>query len=133
MCTYNIYLTLYTYAYLPILNYTMRLYFRNIAVSHSHFMTQFYLNSSLFFVFLSFFLGPHPRHMEGPRQGVESELSLPAYTRATAKQNLSCVCDLHYSSWQRRILNPLSEARDWTHNLTVPSRIRFCCAITGTP
>ena len=30
-------------------------------------------------------------------------------------------------------LNPLSEARDRIHNLMVPSRIRFCCAMTGTP
>ena len=29
-------------------------------------------------------LGPHPQHMEVPRQGVESELQLPAYTTATA-------------------------------------------------
>ena len=42
-------------------------------------------------------------------------------------------CDLHQSAWQHRILNPLSEARDRTQNLTVPSRIRFCCARTGTP
>ena len=30
-------------------------------------------------------LGPHPRHMEVPRLGVESELQLPAYATATAK------------------------------------------------
>ena len=30
------------------------------------------------------FLGPHPRHMEGPKLGVELELQLPAYTTATA-------------------------------------------------
>ena len=29
-----------------------------------------------------FFLGPHPRHMEVPRLGVESELQLPAYNTA---------------------------------------------------
>ena len=40
---------------------------------------------------------------------------------------------LHHSSWQRRILNPLSKARAQTHNLVVPSRIRFCRAMTGTP
>ena len=34
---------------------------------------------------------------------------------------------------QRRILNPLSEARDQILNLMVPSQIRFCCAMTGTP
>ena len=31
---------------------------------------------------------------------------------------------LHHSSWQRWILNPLSEARDRTHSLMVPSQIR---------
>ena len=31
------------------------------------------------------------------------------------------------------ILNLLSEARDRTHNLMVPGRIRFRCAIMGTP
>ena len=38
----------------------------------------------------------------------------------------SQVCDLHHSSWQRWILDPLSKARDRTHKLMVPSRIRFC-------
>uniref|UniRef100_A0A8D1C8G3 C2 domain-containing protein n=1 Tax=Sus scrofa TaxID=9823 RepID=A0A8D1C8G3_PIG len=37
----------------------------------------------------------------------------------------SCACDLHHGSWQRRILNPRSEARDRTCNLMVPSRIHF--------
>jgi len=46
---------------------------------------------------------------------------------------LSHVCDLHHSSWQRRILNPLSEARDRTRNLMVPSQIHFHCSTTGTP
>ena len=32
--------------------------------------------------------------------------------------------DLHHSSRQRRILNPVIEARDQTCNLMVPSRIR---------
>ena len=35
-----------------------------------------------------------------------------AYTTATATLDLSHVCDLHHSSWQCRILNPLSETRD---------------------
>ena len=47
--------------------------------------------------------------------------------------DLSCVCDLYHSSWQHRIINPLSEARDWTHNIMVPSWIHFCCATMGTP
>ena len=52
-----------------------------------------------------------------PRLGGESELQLPAYTTATAMQDLSRVCDLHHSSQQHRILNPLSETRDRTRNL----------------
>ena len=44
---------------------------------------------------------------------------------ATAVPDLSRICDLHHSSRQRQILNPLSEARDQTHNLTVPSQNFF--------
>jgi len=50
--------------------------------------------------------------MKAPRPGVESELQLLGYTTATAMQDLSLVCDLHHSSWQPQILNPLSKARD---------------------
>ena len=75
----------------------------------------------------------HGIWVEVPRLGVSSELQLLACTTATAAQDLSHICDLHHSSRQCRILNPLSEARDGTRNLMVPSWIRFCCATTGTP
>ena len=52
--------------------------------------------------------------MEIPRLGVELELQLLAYTTATATLDLSRVLDLHHSLWQHQILNPPSEARDWT-------------------
>ena len=55
--------------------------------------------------------------------GAKSELKPPAYARATATRDPSRVCDLHHSSRQRRIINPLSKARDQTRNLMVPSRI----------
>ena len=55
--------------------------------------------------------------MEIPRLGVQSELQLLAYATATAKQDP----------------NPLSEARDQTHDLMMPSGICFSCAIMGTP
>ena len=71
--------------------------------------------------------------MEIPRLGVESELQPPVYAAATATQNPSHICDLHHSSWQHWILNPLSEARDQTRNLMVPSQIHFRCAMMGTP
>ena len=47
-------------------------------------------------------------------------------------QNLSRVCDLHHSSWQCQILNPLSGARYQTGNLVVPSQICFHCTTMGT-
>ena len=63
------------------------------------------------YIFFFGFLGPHPWYMEVPRVGVEMELQLLAYTTVTATWDPSHVCDLHHSSWQRQILNPLSEAR----------------------
>ena len=50
--------------------------------------------------------------------------ALPVYTTATATQNPSRICNLHHSSWQCWILNPLSEARDQTHNLVDTSWVR---------
>ena len=55
--------------------------------------------------------------MEVPRLGVQSELELLAYTTATATQDLSHICELHHSSRQCQILNPLREDRDRTRNL----------------
>ena len=62
--------------------------------------------------------------MEIPRLEVESEIEL-AYTTATATQDPSCAYDLHHSSWQRQILNPLSKVRDRTCVLVDASQIRF--------
>ena len=77
-------------------------------------------------IFLSFlgFLGPHLWHMEVPRLGVKSEQQLPA--TAPAMPDLNPVFDLHHSSQQHQILNPLTEARvqtrilmdtSWVHDL----------------
>ena len=63
--------------------------------------------------------------MEVLKLGVKLELQLPAYTTATAMQAQSHVCDLHHSSWQRWILNPLSEAGDQTHVFMDPSRVCY--------
>ena len=71
----------------------------------------------LFFFFLFFFLGLHVQHMEVPRIGVKSELQLLACNTATAAMDLSYICDLHHSSRQRQILNPMSDARYQTHIL----------------
>ena len=81
----------------------------------------FTCNKFLLKKFFFCFFRATPWHMEVPRLGVELELQLPAYGTAIAMQYLSCVCDLHHSSWQYRFLNPLSEARDCTHILMDPS------------
>ena len=60
--------------------------------------------------------------MEVPRLGVE----IVAYTTATAMWDLSRMCDLHHSSRQCQIPDPLSEVRDRTCILMDASRIHFC-------
>ena len=77
--------------------------------------------SLLFLLFV--FLGLNLQHMEAPRLGVTSELQLLTCATATAMQDLSCICDLHHSSRQRQMANPLSEARDGTRALTDTSQI----------
>ena len=65
------------------------------------------------FPFLKFFYFMiAPVAHEVPQLGVESEMQLLAYATATLMWDLSHICNLRYSSWQCRILIPLSEARD---------------------
>ena len=64
-----------------------------------------------------------PVAYEGSQAGVASELLLLAY--ATATRDPSCSFDLHHSSQQCRILNPLSEATNRTLNLMVLIWIGF--------
>ena len=63
----------------------------------SHFISEiknffFFLH---FFFFFLLFLGPHSRHMEVPRLGVESELELLA-SAVIATPDPSQVCNLHH-------------------------------------
>ena len=55
-----------------------------------------------------------------------------AYIIATAMPDPSCISDLHHSSQQHQIHNPLSEARDRTRVLMDTSQICFHWAMTGT-
>uniref|UniRef100_A0A8D0NRA1 Leucine rich repeat containing 28 n=1 Tax=Sus scrofa TaxID=9823 RepID=A0A8D0NRA1_PIG len=61
--------------------------------------------------------GPHVWPVVVPRLEAELELHLPACATATATRDPSHICDLHHSSPQRWILNPLSKARDRTRIL----------------
>ena len=82
---------------------------------------------------LLIFLRTKPMAYEVLRLRVTLELHLLAYTTATARQNLSCVCNLRHSSWQHQNLNPLSRARDGTHILMDTSWVCYCWATIGTP
>ena len=80
-----------------------------------------------FYLFIYFvFLGLQLWLLEVPRLGVELELQLLAYAITTATPDPRCVCDLHHSSWQCQILDPLSKARDRTSGLMDTSQICFC-------
>ena len=80
--------------------------------------------------FLSF-LGLHPWYMEVPSLGIQVELLASITTIATA--TWSHICNLHHSSRQRQILNPLREARDGTCILVDASQICFSLNHNGNP
>ena len=63
--------------------------------------------------------------MEFNRLGGKLEVLLPAITTYTEMQDLSHISDLHHSSKQCQILNPLSEARDQSCILMDASLICF--------
>ena len=87
------------------------------------------IHSSIFI----FLFRATPAVDEVPRLRVKSELQLPAYTTATAMPDPSHICDLRHSSRQRRILNPLSEARDLPTSSWILVRFLTCWATAGTP
>ena len=93
---------------------------------------QIFLFSSLFFlVFYHYRAAPTAyggSQARGPIGAVAASLH-----STTAMPDSSHVCDLHYSSWQCRILNPLSEARDRTCVYVGTSQLCFCCATMGAP
>ena len=63
--------------------------------------------------------------MEVPRLWVELELQLLVTAIDTAMPDPSFVYDLHHSSWQCQILNPLIEARDQTGVLVDTSQVHY--------
>ena len=71
-----------------------------------------------------FFLGPHPWHVEVPRIAVNRAVAAGLHHSRIATLDRSHGCDLHHSSWQCWILDPLSEARDQTRVLTDTSWVR---------
>ena len=71
--------------------------------------------------------------MEVPRLVIKSELQLLAYPTATATRDLSHICNLHHSSRQCWILNPLSRSRHQTCVLMDTSWVPHCWVTIRTP
>ena len=89
--------------------------------------------------FFIFFQGCTLSIMEVSGIGVKLEVQL----LATATPDPSRVCNLHHSSWQYQIFNPLSEARDQT-SIRMDTSHSFplrhsgnsqdqCAILSGTP
>ena len=94
----------------------------------SHFL------SFSFFIFLLFRAAPTVYRGSQARGliGATAASLHHSHSHARSEPDPSCVHDIHHSSLQRQILNPLNEARDQTCNLMLPSWIRFRCATMGT-
>ena len=85
----------------------------------------FVLSLLLLLFCLFAFSGAAPTAYEGSQaRGLIGAVAAKSTTRATETRDPSRACSLHPSSWQCRILNPLSKARDRTHNLMALSWIR---------
>ena len=69
--------------------------------------------------------------MEVPSLGVKSGPQLLACATATATVDLSDIFDLHHSSWQCRILDPPSKAKDGTRILMGTSRVCYLLSHNG--
>ena len=88
-----------------------------------------HVGASVFYFFFFFFClfaisWAVPRVYGGSQaRGLIGAVAASLY-QSTATQDPSRICDLHHSSEQRQVVNPLSKGRDWTRNLMVPSRIR---------
>ena len=67
--------------------------------------------SFAFFPFLSFCLFRAALGAYGGSQA-RGQIRAAAVTTITGTPDPSCIFELHHSSWQHWILNPLSEARD---------------------
>ena len=91
------------------------------------------MNCVLYIYIYFLFCMATPAVYKVPRLGAKSELQLPGFATATAKPDLSFICNLHHSTWQCQILNTLSEAKDRTPILMDTSWVHYCWPTMGTP
>ena len=86
---------------------------------------------TLYFFFFLFTATTAEYGTSQARGWIRAAAKSPHQSHSNARS--SCIFDLHHSSQQCYILNPLIEARDRTHILIDTSRVFFCWAMMGTP
>ena len=91
------------------------------------------LNSSLFFLSLCLFQGCSHSIWRFPGQVLNWSCCCQPTSQPQQRQIQAASATYTNSSGQCRILNPLSQARDRTFNLMVPSQICFLCSRARTP
>ena len=105
-------------------------------VSYS-WLSYFLVCVTLFFaylaVFVFFFLGPHPHHMEVPRLGVNWSCSCRAMPQPQQHQIWALAATYTAIHSNIRSLTQLNETRDWTWVLMDTSPVCYCWATRGTP
>ena len=100
--------------------------------TYTNFNNNFVKSTVQFFFFFLFFFRPYLQHMEVPRQGVEWELQLLAYTTATATPDPSHICDLNPTSRQCQIINPLRPGIE-PKSSQITTWVCYHRATVGTP
>ena len=85
----------------------------------------------MWFIFFVGGGGTPVEHGSSQARGSNQSCSCQPTPQPQQRGNPSWVFDLHHSSCQFWIPNPLSEARDRTQILMDISWIHFCCATTG--
>ena len=78
-----------------------------------------------FYIFFKFYFRATPMAYGSSQARVPVGAVAATLCIATATTDLNLVCDLHHSSWQCQILNPLSKAREQTHVLMDPSQVHY--------
>ena len=133
-CMYTKHMYLYTRTQIHTYMYIYIQVYVNI-YTHKHIYTHTYKHTHTcvsMYVFFLWFRAALTAYGGSQARGLIRAIAA-AYATATAMQYPSQVCNQHHSSWQCCILNPLSEARDWSCDLMVLSWVRFQCATVGTP
>ena len=88
-----------------------------------HLMLFIYLFIYLFICLFSLFRAVPVAYRGSLARGLIGTVAAGLYHSHSNARSEPCLRPIHHSSRQRQILNPLSKARDQTHNLIVPSQI----------